>query len=198
MISEVIMLTPWIPRLIIGIGLPFLVPSFCLGVGPQEKSLGQLQRVVAERERQLARAQRDLAEARARVALAEGKRDVAIAELRQAVACHEGEVQWVRDHANWYCDPREPMTEALWDLAKARVWLAEVEGDAVTLVAEWRKIVGFHEDRLQCLRRLEQMHAVGPEEGSSVKEALDHARERLEAAEKRLSAEQAKQTEVLT
>ena len=70
--------------------------------------------------------------------------------------------------------------------------LAEVEGDTATLVAAWKKIVGFHEQRLERVRRLEQMRAVKPEEVSVAQKALGKARERLEAAEKRLAAEQAK------
>src|SRR4051812_23059804 len=105
---------------IVGLEVLLLVPSFCWGLQPEEKNVGRLKRDVAERERQLLRAQRDVAEARARLALAEGKRDAAIAELRKAVACHQGEVQWIRDHANLFCDPREPMTAAQWDSARAR------------------------------------------------------------------------------
>lgn len=159
---------------------------------PEEPSVRQLQRDVAERERQLTRVQRELAEARARVALAEGKRELAIAEFQKAVACYQSDVQWIRYHANWFCDPREPMTEAQWDLAKARAWLADVEGDTAALVAQRKAIVGFHEERLQIVRRLEQLLAVKPAETSDAQKALDQARERLAAAEKRLAVEQAR------
>jgi hypothetical protein len=84
------------------------------------------------------------------------------------------------------------MDEAQWDLAKARIRLAEAEGDTATLVAERKKIVGFHEQRLERMRRLEQMRAVKPEEVSVEQQALDKARQRLAAAEKQLPAERAK------
>ena len=187
------MLASRVSHLAVVIGLLLCVPSFSRGDGPEVKSVWRLRRDVEERERQLTRAQRELAEARARVALAEGKRDLAITELRTAVACYQGEVQWIRDHANWFCDPRDLMTGAQWDLAKAHVWLAEVEGDTATLVAEGKRIVGFHEEQLERVRRLEQRVAVTPEERSVVQEALAKARERLAAAERKLAVEQAKQ-----
>src|SRR5262249_26575894 len=118
----------WLHRLVVGVGLLLSAPPLCRGDGPEPKSVWRLKRDVEERERQLTRAQRELAEARARLALADGKRDLAITELRKAVAGYQGEVQWIRDHASWFCDPRDLMTEAQWDLAKARAWLAEVEG----------------------------------------------------------------------
>jgi multidrug resistance efflux pump len=186
------MLASWVRYLVAASGLLFVVPSFSFGDGPEEKSAWRLKREVEERERQLTRVQRELAEARARLALAEGKREVAITELRKAVACCQGEVQWIRDHANWFCDPREPMDEAQWDLAKDCVWLAEVEGDTAALVAEWKKIVGFHEQRLKRVQRLEQTGAANPADVSDVQQALDKARQHLEAVEKRLSAERAK------
>jgi hypothetical protein len=189
---EDIMLDSRVRHLVAAAGLLFVVPSFCCGDGPDEKSAGQLKREVEERERQLTWAQRGLAEARARLALAEGKRESAITELRKAVACCHGEVRWIRGHANWFCDPREPMDKAQWDLAKDRAWLADVEGDSATLVAEWKKIVGFHEQHLKSLQRLEQLRAVNSADVTVVQQALDKDRQRLEAAEKRLSAEQSK------
>ena len=185
----------WVRHLVAAFGLLFVVPSFGCGDGPEEKSAFQLKREVEERERQLTRAQRELAEARARLALAEGKQELAITELRKAVACCQSEVQWIRGHVNWFCDPREPMDGAQLDLAKYRAWLAEVEGDTASFVAEWKKIVGFHEQRLKTVQRLAQMRAVDAAEVTVVQQALDKARHRLEAAEKRLSAERAKNTE---
>ncbi len=179
-------------HLAIAMGLLLFVPSFCCGDGADGQVAWRLKREAQERERQSLRAQRELAEARARVALAEGRRDRAITELRKAVACSEGEVRWIRDHANWFCDPREPMTQAQWDLARGRARLAEVEGDTATLVAECRKIVGFHEQDLQRMQRLAQMLALKSEDVCDVQAALGNARQRLEAAEKRLAAEQAK------
>src|SRR5262249_36727269 len=111
---------------------------------------------------------------------------------RKAAACCQGEVQWLRDHASWFCDPGELMVEARWDLARARAWQAEVEGDAAALAAECRAIVGFHEQRLERVRRLEQALAVKPEETRGAQEALARARDRLAAAERRLSEERAK------
>jgi hypothetical protein len=185
----------WVRHLVAASGLLFVVPSFCCGDGPDEQSAWQLKRKVEERERQVTRAQRELAEARARLALAEGKREVAITELRKAVACCQGEVQWIWGHAGWFCDPRALMDEARWDLANDRARLAEVEGDTASFVAEWKKIVGFHEQRLKTVQRLAQMRAVDAAEVTVVQQALDKARHRLEAAEKRLSAERAKNTE---
>jgi DNA repair exonuclease SbcCD ATPase subunit len=182
------MLESWVRYLAVACGLLFVVPSFCHRDGTDGESAWRLKREVEECERQLTRAQRELAEARARLALTEGKRESAIAELRKAVACREGEVQWIRAHANWFCDPREPMDEARWDLANTRVWLAEIEGDAATLVTAWKEIVGFHERRLERARRLEQMRAMQPAEVTIVQQALAGARQRLEAAEKHLAA----------
>jgi hypothetical protein len=173
-------------------GLLLFVPSLCGGGAPEQESAWRLKKEVAERERQLIRSQRELAEARARLALAEGKRDLAVVELRMVVTCHESDVQWIRDHASWFCDPREMMTQAQWDLAAARARVAEVGGDTAVLVAEYTKIVGFHEQHMQTIRRLEQLRAVNPMEVTRAQQALAKARERLEEAEKRLSAEQAK------
>jgi hypothetical protein len=181
------MLASWVRHLAVASGLLFVVPSSCRGDGPDGGSALRLKREVEERERQLTRAHRELAEARARLALTEGKRETAIAELRKAVACREGEVRWIRDHRNWFCDPREPWDEARWDLAKTRAWLAEVEGDAATLVAARKEIVGFHERCLERARRLEQRRAMQPAEVTDVQKALDGARWSLEAAEKRLA-----------
>jgi DNA repair exonuclease SbcCD ATPase subunit len=189
------MLKSWAGHLAVACGLLFVVPSFCRGDGPDRESAWRLKRKVEERERQLSRAQRELAEARARLALTEGKRESAIAELRKAVACREGEVQWIRDHANWFCDPRELMDEARWDLANTRAWLAEVEGDAATLVTAWKEIVGFHERRLERAQRLEQMRAMQPAEVTIVRQALEGARQRLEVAEKHLAEGRARSPE---
>lgn len=177
------------------LGLLLAAASSCRAAGLEEQGVGQLRREVAERERQLARAQRGLAEARARLALAEGRREAAIGEFRKAVAACQDEIQWIRAHANWWCDPREPMDEAQWDLAQARVRLAEAEGDAAGLAAAWRTIVGFQEQRLERVRRLEQMRAVKPEEMKPALQALEEARRRLDAAEKRLAAERPKPPE---
>ena len=84
------------------------------------------------------------------------------------------------------------MDKAQLDLAKACADLAEVEGETATLVAAWKKIVGFHEQRLERVRRLEQLRAAKPEDVSVVQQALDKARQRLGAAEKQLAAERAK------
>lgn len=181
--------------LVVGFALLFVRPSFCCADQPAEKSVWRLKRDVEERERQLIRARRELAEAQARVAQTEGKRDLLIEELRKVVAGYESEVGWIRDHANWFCDPRDLMTQTLWDMAKARVWLAEVEGDTTTLVAEWKRIVGFHEQQLDRFRRLEQLAAVSPEEKTVVQEALDKARKQLSAVEQKLAAENAKKPE---
>ena len=189
------MLASWMSQLVVAAGLLFVVPCFSCAVERVEKNAQSLKRELEERERQLNRAQREVAEARARLALAEGMRASAIAELRKAVTCCQNEVQWIRDHANWYCDPRDPMDEARWDLAKTRVWLAEVEGDAVTQIEEWKHIVAFHEQRRERARRLEQMRAVEPAEVKLAQEELDKARCRLESAEKQLSDEQAKKLE---
>lgn len=178
------MLSPYANRLAVGLSLLCLLPSYSRSDPPEAKDVWRLKRDVEERERQLNQVQRELAEARARVALAEGKRDAAIRELRKAVDGHEGEIQWLRDHANRFCDPRDLLTEASWNLAKTRAWLAEVEGDTANLVAECKKIVGFQEQQLERINRLEQMQAVKPEERVPVQEALDKARERLAAAEK--------------
>jgi hypothetical protein len=179
-------------ELIAAVGLLSLVPALCCGGGSEEKGVWGLKKEVAECERKLTWSQRELAEARARLALAEGKRDLAITALRQAVVCCDSEVQWVRDHANWFCDPREMMTQAQWDSAKAHAWLAEVEGDTASLVQECKKIVGFHEQHLQTVRRLEKLGVVKPVEVCVAQEALEKARGRLQDAEKRLAAEQAK------
>lgn len=182
-------------HLFVAVGLLLFVPSFCVGEQPAEKSAWQLRRDVGERERQLIRAQRELAEARARVALADGKDDLAIPELRKVVSGYQDEVQWIRYHANWFCDPRDLMTQALWDMCKARVWLAEVEGDTATLVVAWKQIVGFHEQQVERVKRLEEMMAVKPEETQTFQKSLDKARECLATAEKELPAQQASQHE---
>lgn len=154
---------------------------------PDDRSVWRLQRHVEERERQLTRAQRELAEARAKVALAQGKRDLAITELRKVVTGYQNEVQWIRDHASWFCDPRDQMTEGQWELAKARVRLAELQDDTATLVAEGKKIVGFHEERLQVIQRLEPLGAEAADEKKTMLEALKKARDQLTVAEKRLA-----------
>jgi len=166
------------------------VPSFCSAEGPGEVSLWRLKRDVEERERQLARAQCELAEARARLAQAEGGRDLAISDLRNAVAYHRAEVRWARDNRNRSCDPAGLLAGADWHLAKARAWLAEVEGETAALVAELKKVVGYQEKHLQSMQRLAEKGAVHPEEIMVAQAALGKARERLEAAEKRLKAEQ--------
>jgi hypothetical protein len=84
------------------------------------------------------------------------------------------------------------MTQVQWDLARARARVAEVEGDTATLVVEYKKVVGFHEQHVQTMRRLEQLRAVNPLEVTGAQQALAQARERLEEAEKQLAAEQAK------
>jgi hypothetical protein len=182
--------------LAVGLAPPLFVPSLSCGDEIAEKTVYQLKREVAESERRLTRSQRELAEARARLALAEGKRDLAITELRNAAACCQSEVQWIRQHANWYCDPGQMMTQAEWDLANARARAAEVDGDAAALVAEYKKVLGFHEQHVKSLHRLEQLRAVSPAEVSVAQEALGKARERLQGAEKRLAAEQAKKPAV--
>ncbi len=182
------MLASSIRAVVVASGLLLVAPPLCGEDRPAQKSAAQLKREVDERERQLTRAQRELAEARARLALAEGKRELAIAELRKAVICCQDEVQWIRDHANSFCDPREPMEEAQWDLAQVRAELAEIEDDTATLVTALKEIVGLHEQRLERVRRLEQMRAATPADVSVVQQALDQARQRLEAAEKRLPA----------
>jgi multidrug resistance efflux pump len=189
------MFDAYVKHFAVGIGLLSLLPSFCCGDQPEEKSVAQLKRDVAERERQLVRAQRELADARARVAQAEGKRDLAIAELRKVTAGYQSEVQWVQDNANWICDPRDLMTETQWDMAKARVRLAEAEGDTAALVAEWKKIVVFHEQQLERVQRLEMLRAVTPAEISEVQAELDKTRARLAEVEKKLPAERAKKGE---
>lgn len=191
-VVRVPMLSFRMPHFFFALGLSLLTPSFCFGTLPEEKSVWQLKRDVEQRERQLTVAQRELSEARARAALAEGHRDQGIAELRKAVACYEEEVQWIRDHANWFCDPREPTTQAEWNLAKASVWLAEVEGNAKNLVTQRKKIVGFHQEQLERVRRLIQMRAVKPDEENAVQLELEKARQHLADAEQLLAAKTGK------
>lgn len=182
-------------HLVLGFAVLALLSSFGSGNQYEQKTVWQLKRDVAERERQLVRAQRELAAAHARLALAEGKREQAVADLRNVVACYERDEQWIREHANWFCDPRELMTQTQWDLAKARAWLADIQGDTATLVAAWKKIVGFHEQQVERFRRLEQLVAIRPEERIVVQQELDKARERLAEAEKKLATERANQRE---
>jgi uncharacterized protein (TIGR03067 family) len=59
-------------------------------------------------------------------------------------------------------------------------------------VAEWKKIVGFQEQHLKRVQQLDQMRAVNPAEVGVAEQALDKARQRLVAAEKRLSTERPK------
>jgi hypothetical protein len=180
--------------LVIGFAFLLMVPTSGRAGAAEEKNVGQLKREVAERERQLVRAQRDLAEARARVALAEGNRETAALEMRKVVACCQQDVQWIRDHVNWFCDPRELMTAAQWDLAKTSASLAELQGDAASLVAARKKIVAFHEEQLERFLKLEQLAAVRPEEKLGAQEALHQAREQLAEAEKKLADEGAKKS----
>lgn len=164
-----------------------LVPAAGWADDPAEKTVAQLQRDVEERQRQALRAQRELSEARARLAVAEGDRAVAIRELRQVVTGYQAEVQWIRDHANWFCDPRDLMSDALCNTAKAQVRLAELEGDHAVLITAWTSIVGFHEQQLERVHRLEQLGAAHPDDRISAQQALDHARAKLSAAEKKLA-----------
>jgi hypothetical protein len=191
-LGEDIMLASSMRYFVVASGLLLVVSSLGRADRPDEIGAWRLKRNVEDRQRQLTRAQRELAEACARLALAEGNRELAITELRKAVACCQGEVDWIRDHANQFCDPRDPMDQAQWDLANARAWLAEVSGDTASLVAAWKQIVGFHEQRLERVQRLEQMRAVKAEEVSIVQQALEGARQRLGDAEKQLSAERPK------
>jgi hypothetical protein len=167
-------------------------PTLGRAEGAGEPNAGTLKREVAERERHLTRAERDLAEARARLALAEGRKELALVELRKAVAACQGEAEWIQGHVTWFCDPRELLNDAHKYLAQTRAWLAEVEGDTATLVTEWKKIVAFHELDLDRVRRLERMLAVSSADVTVVQQALDQARQRLQAAEKQLTAERAK------
>src|SRR5262245_57272980 len=109
---------------------------------PQQDTTYQLRLQVEERERQLALAQCQLAEARARLAQAEGRSDVAASELRKAVNYYQSAVQWLLEHANRFCDPRERLEEANFNLAKASIWLAEVE-DTDSLVTQLTKMVSY-------------------------------------------------------
>jgi multidrug resistance efflux pump len=153
--------------------------------------LWRLQREVEQRERQVARAECDLAEARARLALAEGKRDRAIAELRKVVAFHESELRWIQRHHAWYGDGvlEDRLATAERDLAEARARLADTEGATADLVAALKQIVRYHEKGLQRMHRLEMLNAARPEDVRVAQAALDQARARLAAAEKRLAAE---------
>jgi len=186
------MLASWVCQLVVWVASPVSVPSFCSADGPGEISLWRLERDVEERERHLARARCELAEARARLAQAEGRRALAISELRNAVAYYQAEVRWARDNRNRSCDPAGLLAGADWDLARARAWLAEVEGETAALVAELKKVVGYQEKHLQSVQRLAGRGAVHPEEVKAAQEGLSEARGRLEAAEKWLEAEQAK------
>ena len=179
--------------LVVGFAFLLMVPPLGRAGAAEEKNVGQLKREVAERERQLVRAQRDLAEARARVALAEGNRETAALEMQKVVTCCQQDVQWIRDHVNWFCDPRELMSAAQWDLAKTSASLAELQGDTASLVAA-RKIVAFHEEQLGRFLKLEQLAAIRPEEKLGAQESLDEAREQLAEAEKKLADEGAKKS----
>jgi hypothetical protein len=171
----------WSGTPLIVFGLLILAPDgTCAGETQDTRSLA---RKVVERERQLMRSQRELAEARAQLAVAEGRREAAIAEYRKAVAGYQAEEGWVRSHASWFCDPREPMDEVQWGLAESRAALAEVEGDRAALVEACRKIVGFDEKRLAKMQRLEQLGAAHPADVQIARDCLETARERLKAAE---------------
>lgn len=175
--------------IVVGLRLLLVGPSIGRGAGPEDKDVGGLKREVAECERTVIRAERELAEARARLAVAEGKRDQAAAELRKAVASSEAEARWVREHAGWFCDPRELLTGVELGLATDRAWLAEVEGNTAALVAECKKLANIHEQRLESMRRMERANAVLPADVDAAQGGFDKAQERLDAAEKRLSAE---------
>lgn len=53
-----------------------------------------------------------------------------------AESADQAEVRWARDNRNRFCDPAGLLAGADWHLAKARAWLAEVEGETAALVAE--------------------------------------------------------------
>jgi hypothetical protein len=148
------------------------------------KTVLQKKREVEERKLQLIQAQRKLAQSSADLALAEGNRDREITELTTALDFYQSEAQWLRDHANWFCDPRDLMTENQWEKAKVSARLAKLRGDSRALVAECKKIVGFHEQDLKRVEQLAQVGAIKSEEKSAAAKGLAEARRQLTAAEK--------------
>ncbi len=172
-------------RVDLGCGLLFLLATSPSEAQSEGKTVLQKKREVEERKLQLIQAQRKLAQSSADLALAEGNRDREITELTTALDFYQSEAQWLRDHANWFCDPRDLMTENQWEKAKVAARLARLRGDSRALVAECKKIVGFHEQDLKRVEQLAQMGAIKSEEKSAAAKGLAEARRQLMAAEKR-------------
>ncbi len=172
-------------RVVLALGLSCLFCPSRSQAQPEEKTVLQRRREVEERKLQLIQAQRKLAQSSADLALAEGNRDREITELTTALSFYQSEAQWLRDHANWFCDPRDLMTENQWEKAKVAARLARLRGDSRALVAECKKIVGFHEQDLKRVEQLAQMGAIKSEEKSAAAKGLAEARRQLMAAEKR-------------